>query len=463
MPEIITMHRDESGSFIADDPSINRASTSSETQSDHLSPRDKELMDIQGTKIFDMITEVEKDKDLKFLDMVTVKRTSGDIEDDWYIASPTIDLDGNDRERVVVRKNDDSQIEKTVDVETLRGWQVAPNEDEEDEVSFERRNDTAAALPVLPDLSYEPYVGRHRGSEKIVSTVEEDPTHLLNRLSQEYEEKVAVLDAEQRQAQGIDDDEVDLTTLYNKEHDATRRREIVIPRPGRILGSVINSVRERFASLSLDKLAHATGMGVAHVMNATERAAARFQMEAQQADGSTERRWNKKRLMTAGVVGGVAIAAAFIAHKNGLHFGGNSGSSMDAVNGANDTSGQLPPIDGEPTPAVGSGVDHIVSAHSPLNEAGAASPAEVMPAGFEQSAPIEVIDYKQFNISNSMGGESFAHQLGQDKDFWYANEKAFHKAFPNLTYKMSDGHFGFSKAGELSEKAAKWWTARLSK
>jgi hypothetical protein len=196
-------------------------------------------------------------------------------------------------------------------------------------------------------------------------------------------------------------------------------------------------------------------------MNAATRTAARLQTEAQLDDGSTERRWNKKRLVTASVMGGVALAAAVIASKHGFQFGSNSSAHAEAMNGAGDSLGQLPPIDTEPTPV--SAAEHVISAHSPLNETGASSAADVIPTSLNHTSPVEIIDYQQFSISKGMGGESFAKHMGEGSDFWYKNERAFHKAFPELTFKMSDGHYGFRKAGELPEKAAKWWTTRISK
>ena len=419
----------------------NRVPSSPEGQTNSLSPRDKELMDFEGSRFQEIITELEKDKDLKFLDMVTVERPSGDVENDWYISSPTIDVYGKDETYVIVRKNDDSRLEKMVDIETLRGWQPKVESDS-----------------TIVDSDEKPYVGRHRAPETVVDTEEEHPMELLNRLSREYEEKVAALDADERQAAGIDD-EVDLTTLYDEKYDAHSNRLRVLNIP--VGKNLIKSAFDR-AGRMYDRAMQSGGLSLTEAaLNTVTTVSRKYHESRINRENSTERKgfFAKRKIGLA--MGAVAVGVvAYMYQKNGLHFSGNSGSGLAALSDADPS--QLPPIDSEPTPAVGSGVDHIVSAHSPLNETGAASPADVMPAGLEQSAPVEIIDYKQFTVSKGMGGESFAHQLGQDKDFWYANEKAFHKAFPDLTYKMSDGHIGFKKAGALSEKAAKWLTSRIN-
>lgn len=70
------------------------------------------------------------------------------------------------------------------------------------------------------------------------------------------------------------------------------------------------------------------------------------------------------------------------------------------------------------------------------------------------------------SIPDGSGGETLMKSLKLDPNMWYAHEKDFAKAFPDLTYRMSDGHIGLvdtSATGATSRYSGDvrdWWQSQ---
>lgn len=156
------------------------------------------------------------------------------------------------------------------------------------------------------------------------------------------------------------------------------------------------------------------------------------------------KRWNKNKVSEQDVndlekeskiirrrmIGAVAIAGAVIGGalliKNGMDHGWFSGGN--------------------------GGEEYNIPPHSKL-------PDEVVP----QPGQGETLDMSKFTISNGQGGESYlGNNLGIDPKQWYGIENEIIAKFPSDTYRMADGHVGFSHPGQLSD-AAREYFANLSR
>lgn len=168
----------------------------------------------------------------------------------------------------------------------------------------------------------------------------------------------------------------------------------------------------------------------------------------------------------SGVVAGAALLGAGIyAARNGYHF--NPSAAAERANDFNDLTKELPLTNDDVITAAAHGPnaishlgDHLDVVSSHANHVSSAAGDTVGTFNIPK-APESIIDFDSFTVKKGMGGESLVDSLGYKPSSWYSIEKDFHKAFPKLTYKMSDGHYGLNASGALPRSAAAWLSNRL--